>query len=69
MSPGITISIHFWRGFGPDTQRDLFYWQRLRLGFLTIAIERRDPLAAYRKLRAASSAVVESARRQDEDRR
>lgn len=52
MSPGITLSLHWWRGFGGDIQRDLFWW-RYRLGFLTIAVERADVLAAYRKLRAA----------------
>lgn len=52
MSPGISFTLHWYRGFGGDIQRDLFVW-RYRLGFLTLAIERADILAAYRKLRAA----------------
>lgn len=50
MSPGVTLSVHLWRGCGGDTQRDLFLW-RWRLGFATVAVERTDVLTAYRKLR------------------
>lgn len=52
MSPGISLSLHWWRGFGPDVQPDLFWW-RYRLGLATVSVERADLLAAYRKLRAA----------------
>ena len=52
MKPGITLSLHLWRGIGPDVQRDLF-WARYRLGFVTLAIERNDTLVAYRILKAA----------------
>lgn len=62
MSPGITFSLHWWRGFGPDIQRDLFWW-RYRLGFATVAVERADTLAAYRKLRIA----IEQRVRRDEE--
>jgi hypothetical protein len=72
VSPGITVSVHLWRGIGPDTQRDLFVC-RLRLGFLTLAIERNDTLVAYRVLRAtiderikADQAYVKRSRSQDE---
>lgn len=61
MSPGITISIHFWRGFGPDTQCDLYYWQRFRLGFVTVSLDRTDTLTAYRKLRVSIERAVERA--------
>lgn len=49
MSPGITLSLHWYRGFGEDIQRDLFWW-RYRLGFVTVALERQDTLRAYWKL-------------------
>jgi hypothetical protein len=54
MNPGITLSVHFWRGFGGDAQSDLFYWRRFRLGFVTLAAERQDPLRAYRGIRQAA---------------
>lgn len=57
MSPGITLSVHWWRGWGLDQQRDLFWW-RYRLGFLTVALECADTLSAYRKLRVAIEARV-----------
>jgi len=62
MSPGITLSVHWWRGWGQDQQRDLFWW-RYRLGFLTVALERADTLTAYRKLRVAIEARI----RRDEE--
>lgn len=61
MSPGITLSLHWWRGIGADRQADLFYWQRVRLGFVTVALERTDTLTAYRKLRIAIERAVERA--------
>lgn len=60
MSPGITISIHFWRGFGGDVQRDLFFW-RYRFGVLTLTVERTDALTSYRKLRLSIERAVERA--------
>lgn len=60
MSPGITVSLHWWRGWGRDTQRDLFWWH-LRLGFLTISLDRTDTLTAYRKLRVSIERAVERA--------
>lgn len=51
MSPAFNISIHWWRGIGPDAQLSLFYFG-LRLGFITVSIERDWVLEAYRKLRS-----------------
>jgi hypothetical protein len=62
MSPGISASVHWWRGWGRDQQEDLFWW-RYRLGFVTVAIERRDLFAAYQKLRET---IVETIRRDEE---
>lgn len=59
MSPGISVSLHFWRGCGPDIQRDLFVW-RYRLGLLTLSVERADVLAAYRKIRAAAQEALDT---------
>jgi hypothetical protein len=61
MSPGITVSLHLWRGIGGDVQRELFSW-RYRFGFVTVAIERTDILAAYRKLRIVIEERVEADR-------
>ena len=63
MSPGISLSVHLWRGFGFDAQQDLFFWWRFRLGFLTVAVERVDVLEAYRKLRKAIAERIEHDRR------
>lgn len=52
MSPGITLSVHFWRGWGRDEQKDLFYARR-RFGFITLSVDRADVLPAYWKLRRA----------------
>jgi hypothetical protein len=61
MSPGITLTAHLWRGIGEDAQRDLFFW-RYRLGFVTVAVERQDVLAAYRLLRGVIEQRVEADR-------
>jgi hypothetical protein len=61
MNPGISISVHWWRGIGTDPQLDLFWW-RYRLGVLTLAIEIKDPFAAHLKLRAAAEQRVEADR-------
>jgi hypothetical protein len=57
MSPGINLSLHWWRGIGPDVQLSLFYIG-LRLGFVTVSFERDWVLAAYRKLREAAAERV-----------
>jgi len=44
--------VHWWRGIGRDVQLSLFYFG-LRLGFVTISIERDWMLDAYRVLRNA----------------
>lgn len=59
LSPGLSISLHWWRGLGGDTEPDLFCW-RLRLGFLTVSIDKVDVLKAYQKLRET---MVESLHR------
>lgn len=58
MSPGLNLSVHWWRGIGPDVQLSLFY-VGLRLGFVTVSFERDWVLAAYRKLRATIETRVE----------
>ena len=58
MSPGVSVSLHWWRGIGPDVQLSLFY-MGLRLGFVTVSFERDWMLAAYRKLRATIETRVE----------
>ena len=59
MNPAISLSLHWYRGFGPDIQRNLFWWH-FRLGFLTLAVERVDVLDSYRKLRSTiENAVVD----------
>ena len=62
MNPGVSISIHFWRGIGADLQRDLF-WCRYRLGFVTIAVQRQDPLRAYRGIRQAAESALDKLNR------
>lgn len=62
MNPGISISIHLWRGIGADTQGDLFVC-RYRLGYLTLAVERQDPLRAYRSIRQIAETTLEALNR------
>jgi hypothetical protein len=52
LSPAITLSVHWWRGIGPETQANLFYYG-FRLGFVTVSVERESLLEAYRRLRRA----------------
>lgn len=71
MSPGVFLSVHYWRGVGLDRQLDLFHFA-LRLGVVTVGIEREPLLAAYRRLRDAVAARVahdERQRREDEENR
>ncbi len=58
MSPALSLSLHYWRGIGPEAQHNLFFYG-LRLGFVTVSIERDSLLAAYRKLRATLVERVE----------
>lgn len=51
MSPGLSFSLHAWRGIGRDAEPDLFLI-RLRLGFATASIDKVSILESYRKLRA-----------------
>lgn len=52
VSPAITLSVHWWRGIGPEVQANLFFYG-YRLGFLTLSIERDSVLEAYRLMRRA----------------
>lgn len=67
MSPGFSISVHWWRGIGPEVQRNLFFFG-FRLGVVTISVERAPVLAAYRVLRKALAERVASDRRKEEGR-
>lgn len=58
MNPGITLGLHWWRGFSLTPEPTLF-WLEFRLGFVTLTVERTWPLAAYRTLRAAMVERVE----------
>ena len=57
MSPGLSLSLHFWRGIGGDAQVDLFM-ARVRLGFITLTIESDDWLPRFRKMRATIEKAV-----------
>jgi hypothetical protein len=52
MSPGISIEVHFWRGWGPLIQKELFY-VGFRLGIVTVSICRVCVIDSYAKLREA----------------
>lgn len=66
MNPGLTLSLHWWRGFSLSPEPTLF-WLEFRFGFVTLTVERAWPLAAYRKLRAAAEAAVDRLERRDEE--
>lgn len=51
MSPGLSFSVHLWRGVGPDREPDLFVW-RWRFGLLTVSLDRMSLLARFRELQA-----------------
>lgn len=61
MSPAITLSVHWWRGIGPEVQANLFFYG-YRLGFVTVSIERDSVLAAYRVLRDAMAERIQQDR-------
>jgi hypothetical protein len=52
MSPGITLSLHWWRGIGGDLMQGDLFMTRVRLGFATLQIESDDWLPRFRKMRA-----------------
>ena len=66
MNPGITLGLHWWRGFSLSPEPTLF-WLEFRLGFVTLSIERNWPLAAYRKLRSTMQEAVARVERHDEE--
>lgn len=59
MNPSLDLSLHWWRGIGPDREPDLFLI-RWRLGFLTVGVCRVCLLDSYRKLRATVVDAVET---------
>lgn len=59
MSPGISLSLHWWRGIGPDVEPDLFLF-RWRLGIATVSVCKVCLLDSYRLLRATMIARVEA---------
>jgi len=61
MNRSLDLSLHGWRGIGPDIEPDLFLI-RWRLGFLTIGFCRVCVLDRFRELQAL---VDEYARRRD----
>lgn len=58
MSPGLSISLHSWRGIGGDAEPDLFM-ARIRLGFVTLTIESDDWLPKLRKMRATIQQAID----------
>ncbi len=52
MTGSLALSLHAWRGIGPDVEPDLFFW-RWRIGFLTLTVCRVCVLAAYQDVKAA----------------
>lgn len=57
----LDLSLHAWRGIGPDDEPDLFLW-RWRLGFVTVTVSRVDVLRAYQELKARAEQLRETAR-------
>lgn len=66
MNPGITLSVHWWRGVSLFPEPTLF-WLEFRMGFVTLSIEKAWPLAAYRKMRSTVQEAVGIAARHDEE--
>lgn len=64
MNHSLDLSVHGWRGVGPDREPDLFLI-RWRLGFVTVGVCRVCLLDSYRKLRRT---IVESVVRSEEKR-
>lgn len=62
MSPGITLELHWCRGFGPTVQRDLFFYG-FRFGFITLSICRVCVIDSYSKLRKSVEKRVEADQR------
>lgn len=54
MNGSLDLSLHAWRGIGPDVEPDLFMW-RYRLGFLTLTVCRVCVLSAYQDAKAEAS--------------
>lgn len=63
MNPGLSLSLHWWRGIGPDVEPDLFM-ARIRLGFATLTIESDDWLPRLRQFRAVVAHAVSQSENQ-----
>ena len=59
MSPGISLSLHWWRGIGPDIEPDLFLF-RYRFGIFTVSVCKVCLLDRYRMLRETMVKRVEA---------
>jgi len=59
MSPGISLSLHWWRGIGPDIEPDLFLF-RYRFGIFTVSVCKVCLLDRYRFLRATMQERVKA---------
>lgn len=57
MTGSIDLSIHWWKGIGPDREPDLFLI-RWRLGFMTIGVCRVCLLSKIHELRAVIREAV-----------
>jgi hypothetical protein len=64
MNGSISLSVHWWRGIGPDIEPDLFLF-RWRLGFLTFSVCRVCLLTRYRELQALVDEYTKRATRDD----
>jgi len=62
MNPGLTLSLHWWRGFSLSPEPTLF-WLEFRFGFVTVSVERAWPLEVHRNLRAAAKTAIEQLER------
>ena len=58
MSPGLSIELHWYRGFGPTVQRNLLFYS-FRFGFLTIAICKFCVIDRYAMLRKTAEQILE----------
>lgn len=53
MNGSIDLSLHGWRGIGPDIEPDLFVWN-YRLGFATLSISRVPVVRAYQDVKRSA---------------
>lgn len=58
MSPGITLELHWWRGYGPTVQHDLFFYG-WRFGFFTLSFCKVCLIESYAKLRETAVTALD----------